>query len=340
MLYYLEQDNYRCHCGRGIYLGYKFYPQPFFLLQVANLLRSQNHEVALFDHFRHPKIYIDYANGSKRIVNIGEYAADAQYPQTYPGKIFANQNGIIYTGSYIWLYRPIPNNQIMEPEVVFNYIPAWDLIDFTEYPRPEGRLRAVLRLSLGCPNKCIFCPVPILYKGKYHSFDLEWAQDQLLYLYLYREIREFSFIDDNLFANIQLGKELIDWLIRLLPQAKFFLQEGLEVNQALDQELCSLLYRAHFYDIRIGVETLNPEVLVNIRKPYIPGTALEAVSNLQNVGFGRPRVFLIENLPGNNRDNELEDIKILKDMGCNIRSQPLKLYPHTPLWKQIKVNNE
>ncbi len=143
-----------------------------------------------------------------------------------------------------------------------------------------------------------------------------------------RGVQEVSIIDDNLFADIELGKKLLRFIISKIPsRVRFFLQEGLEVKAALDEELCLLLKKSNFYDIRLGVETLNPIVLREINKMHQDySQAFEAVRTLQKSGFKHPVVFLIRGLPGNTPVKEEADEQLFTRMGCKVRAQSLKHY--------------
>lgn len=332
MKYQIAQTRYRCHCGSGIYLGYRFYPQPYYLLLCATLLRKDNNDVKLVDQFN------DAASeniSDAYLLGTGEYAADVQYEYKLPSE-YMKYN---YTGVSAWFNRHIFNNNIVEPEQLVDIEPAWDLINFELYPKVDERLRACLRLSYGCPNRCDFCPVPIIFKHKYHRLNLDFAIDQITYLYKQRNIREFALFDDNIFADVELGKRLLEMIIQRNIDARFFMQEGFEVKQLLDKELCLLMHNVGIYNPRIGIETLSVEALKLCNKPYQDADmAITAINNLQGVGFKDITVFLIQGLKGNTRQNEAKDIDIISKTGCQIRNHRLIKYkPNIKLVSQCMM---
>ena len=329
MRYSLIQSKYRCHCGSGIYLGHRFYPQPFFLLQLAGKLRGEGHSVKLFDLFRNESNGYEEENVDAIVIGTGEYSADAQFQTHWMFSFSEHQIERYYSGAQAWLNRQsLPKSiKIIEPWEVLKSTPAWDLIDFTQYPKPEGRLRAVIRITIGCPNRCSFCPVPVVYSNRYFGIDIDWALTQLDYLYNERKIREFSVIDDNLLVDMKKSKELLNYMISKYPEAHFFLQEGIEVRQALDLELCKLLEQARFYNIRIGIETLNEAVLKKVNKPkYTADEAVQAVRNLQSVGFRDSVVFMMQGLSGNTSEQELRDVEIFNKLNVKVRNHKLISY--------------
>lgn len=318
----IAQTRYRCHCGSGIYLGYRFSPQPYYLLLTASLLRKNGEDVKLVDQFN------DVASDNisdAYLLGTGEYAADVQYKYELP----SNYSEYQYTGVSAWFNRDILKSNIIEAEQLMDMKPAWDLIDFTRYPKPDSRLRACLRLSFGCPNRCNFCPVPVIFKQKYHRLNFDFAVEQIEYLYKEREIREFALYDDNIFADVELGKKLLEWIIQHDIKAKFFIQEGFEVKQMVDAELCKLAYKAGIYNPRLGVETLSEEALKLCNKPYHNhNMVFEAIKNMQDAGYKAQDIviFLIQGLDGNTEKAEQDDIKILGETKCTIRNHRLIKY--------------
>lgn len=337
MEYTLINTKYRCHCGTGLYLGYQFYPQPFFLLQLAGALKQNGDYVKLVDLFNQPPGTVALVPQSHEVIcHIGEYAADSMYNPPVIRLPSENIEGAHYSGSYVWLHRDRYKGWIIEPEEVFGAYPDYTLIDFDDYPKPQGRRRAVIRLSLGCPNKCIYCPVPVIYKGKYHRFDLDFAVRLITELVKDYGVQEISIIDDNLFADMRLGKELLAWLAGVRLGVKFCAQEGIEVNQAVDEEFCRLLKLAGFYDIRVGVETLDPDALRRVKKGYDdPVMAHVAINNLKVAGF-KPLVFLVNGISRNPRQNR-DDIEYFAGQGCDVRNHQLHVYENTELWNESKL---
>lgn len=330
MHYTLVQSNYKCHCGSGIYLGFKYYPQPYFLLAYAGKLKKLGHTVELIDLFLN-KASKQQISGNV-IVGTGEYAADVQYNYTLP-----KYQNAEYIGMHSW-FNKNATNVILANELI-GAEPAWELIDFDAYPKPNNRKRACLRLSLGCPNKCSYCPVPMIFKGKYYKYDIDWAKRQISELYNNYRIKEFAITDDNLFADMRNGKELLVWISENI-KAHFFLQEGIEIKHATDEEFCYLLKKSNFYDIRLGVETLESNVLKTINKPYHNADDISvATSNLRAAGFKKLKAFLIQGLPGNNTQQEEDDIKILTSLGYKIRNHRLTTY-NQPATQQFLMIGE
>jgi radical SAM superfamily enzyme YgiQ (UPF0313 family) len=162
---------------------------------------------------------------------------------------------------------------------------------------------------------------------RYLGIDLEWSLRQLDYLYNQRGVREFDLVDDNLLANKKRAMELLEVIPSRFPEAHFFQQEGMEVRQATDLELCKALKKAGFYSPRIGVETLSDAVRRGTGKPqFTSEEALLAAKNLKEAGFKDYIVFLIRGLPGNTPEQEDRDVRVFTELGLKVRNHTLITY--------------
>jgi len=90
-------------------------------------------------------------------------------------------------------------------------MPAWDLLDFTEYEmdlsnyfNPKGHdLKNIVSVfsERGCPFKCTFCDLYMMQGRKVRSRGIKKFVDELEYLAEERNLRYFTFQDDNVLVN-------------------------------------------------------------------------------------------------------------------------------------------
>lgn len=207
--------------------------------------------------------------------------------------------------------------------------PRWDLVDISKLPDVAGRKRATLRTSRGCPRNCKMCPVKIVYGGKMYYFPLDWVKKQIHILYD-MGFREINFIDDNFTSYPKRSKELLNYLISCknttLKGMKYLFQEGMEVNDAQDEELLFLLKEAGFHTIKLGVESFSNESLKFIDKPYQDKElAINAIKNFNKIGI-KPTVFILFGLPGETEETYRYLIDTMKTLKVKVRAQFLYDY--------------
>ncbi len=103
-------------------------------------------------------------------------------------------------------------------------MPAWDLLDFTEYEmdlsnyfNPKGHnLKNIVSVfsERGCPFKCTFCDLYMMQGRKVRSRGIKKFVDELQYLAEERNQRYFTFQDDNVLVDnrhiINICEEIVD----------------------------------------------------------------------------------------------------------------------------------
>lgn len=232
-------------------------------------------------------------------------------------------------------YEKSFNSSLKEPSE--NY-PNFDLININDIPLVNNKKRATIRTIRGCPNKCVMCPVNIVYKSSTYFFPLEYVKKQIHLLYD-KGFREINFLDDNFCVNKERTKELLRYLISCkkttLKGMSYLFHEGMEVNSALDLELCMLLKASGFKDIKLGVESLNNDTLKAIGKPYKDkDLAIQAIENLNKADI-KPTCFILFGLPNETEESYRYLIETLKTYKVKVRSQLLYKYTENNLKSEI-----
>ena len=147
-------------------------------------------------------------------------------------------------------------------DVTLSPMPRYDLIKFDHY------LFIGVQYSRGCPFTCEFCDIIELYGRvpRTKTNDQILAELQALYDHGYRG--HVDFVDDNFIGNKKN-------LRTLLPQLKAWLEERdypfefsteASINIADDDELLQAMKDANFFAIFVGIESPDPETLVQMKK--------------------------------------------------------------------------
>ena len=146
--------------------------------------------------------------------------------------------------------------------------PAWDLIDFRNYPGMHLKMQPVessLLISRGCPFDCSFCSNPVWKSSKpwlrHRSVENICKEIELLYE---RGVREIYLSSDELNFSEKWAKELCKAVIDLNHRDLYF-QCNMRVDKISD-ELSELLDEMNCWLVHIGVESANDRVLKGIGK--------------------------------------------------------------------------
>jgi radical SAM superfamily enzyme YgiQ (UPF0313 family) len=135
-------------------------------------------------------------------------------------------------------------------------VPRFDLLKLDRYHLVS------LQFSRGCPFRCEFCDIIVMFGRKPRTKTMEQIGREL------DELRRFGvhsvlFVDDNLIGNKPKAKELMRFLhdYQRLHGYRFEFGTEASINVADDDELLRLMRRANFQWLFIGIESPDEESL-------------------------------------------------------------------------------
>ncbi|MET0442968.1 MAG: B12-binding domain-containing radical SAM protein [Pseudorhodoplanes sp.] len=141
-------------------------------------------------------------------------------------------------------------------------IPRFDLLKFDRY------LYVGVQFTRGCPFTCEFCDIIELYGRvpRTKSTPQMLAELDALYALGYRG--HVDFVDDNLIGNKKAVKAFLPDLKAWLEAHDYPFEFTTEasLNLADDEELLRLMNEANFVGVFVGIESPDPETLVQMRK--------------------------------------------------------------------------
>jgi radical SAM superfamily enzyme YgiQ (UPF0313 family) len=134
--------------------------------------------------------------------------------------------------------------------------PRFDLLKLDRYSN------ATLQYSRGCPFRCEFCDIIIMFGRKPRVKSLEQVGRELDALRA-AGARSVFFVDDNLIGNIPQAKQLLRFLADYQKQHDYEFSFGTEasINLAQQPELLKLFREANFGWVFIGIESPDPDSL-------------------------------------------------------------------------------
>jgi radical SAM superfamily enzyme YgiQ (UPF0313 family) len=125
-----------------------------------------------------------------------------------------------------------------------------------------GKRIVPIQTSRGCPFHCSFCSVTGIFGKRYRFRSTE---------NVIRELRGYDskdnflfFYDDNFTANPKRAKALLSRMIE--EKFRFYWSTQVRVDIARDEELVRLMKKAGCHTLFIGMESVNPESLKDMKK--------------------------------------------------------------------------
>lgn len=134
--------------------------------------------------------------------------------------------------------------------------PRFDLLRLDQYTT------ATIQFSRGCPYRCEFCDIIVMFGRKPRCKSVEQVGRELDALRA-SNIRNVFFVDDNLIGNRPVAKDLLRFLADYQARHRYAFGFGTEVSLNLAQytELLQMFREANFTWVFIGIETPDEDSL-------------------------------------------------------------------------------
>jgi radical SAM superfamily enzyme YgiQ (UPF0313 family) len=149
------------------------------------------------------------------------------------------------------------------PDLQETPIPLWGLLDMKDYASMN------IQYSRGCPFNCEFCDIIVLNGRVPRTKSKEQIVAELTSLYDHEWRGPVFFVDDNFIGNRKkLKAEILPAIIEWRQARGFpfsFVTEA-SIDLVDDEELLSLMVKAGFESVFVGIETPHEESLTECSK--------------------------------------------------------------------------
>lgn len=246
------------------------------LHKVAELAKNYDKNVPVVVGGAHPSLFarniladinIDFVVIGEGEITFAELAHNLK-----EGKGYYDVKGIAYRKNGNVILNP-PRDTIRNLDDL--PFPARHLLSLTGYcskhvihghTRPKTRAYTSMITSRGCPFQCTFCTVPLIWGRKWRARSPDMIVAEIQHLTDTHGIREVHFEDDNISLDATRMRRICELLLEKGVNVNWTTPNGIAAR-TLDERLVSLMARSGCYRLNIGVESADPAVLRQIRKP-------------------------------------------------------------------------
>ena len=210
--------------------------------------------------------------------------------------------------------------------------PRFDLLKLDRYST------ATMQFSRGCPYRCEFCDIIVMFGRKPRTKPLAQIERELDALRALG-VRNVFFVDDNLIGNRALAKELLRRLIDYQAAHGYRFRFGTEasINLAQDAELMQLMRDANFGWVFIGIESSDPQTLKDTRKTQnTQQDVLQSVRTIYGYGIDVLGGFIV-GFDNDTLESFETQYRFIMDSGIQAAMVGLlTALPRTPLYERLE----
>ena len=228
--------------------------------------------------------------------------------------------------------------RLLEKYTGLSLQPAFDTRDMNAFPYPALDLQreipcAPVLTARGCPNRCAYCASYFLQPRRMVRRP-EHTAAEIVYWHEHFGVRNIAFYDDALLADAENNAiPLFERLAAMKKDLAFHAPNAIHVR-AVTREIATLMYKAGFENIRLGLETADDKGR-DMDDKVCGEEFVRAARFLLEAGFdaGQVGANLLVGLPG----QDLRAVEASIDFVVKAGLRPLLTYyapiPHTRMWE-------
>lgn len=248
-----------------------------------------------------------------------------------------NVSGLCYRDKQGLIKRNPPQPNIENLENLG--LPSHDKIPKQIYHSPISRRHplALVMAQRGCIGQCTFCCQPSFW-GKFRQRSVPHIIKELKWIY---ELgyRELFWNDAGLTYNLRWANQLMDEMIKNQIDLTWSCNDRADTGLARDPQLLKKMKQAGCHTIQIGLESANPQILVNVRKRTTVQQVRQTVSLVKKEGLD-VLLFAILGLPGETKETMQETIDFVKSLNIDYVTLGIaQPQPGTPFYKYLIKND-
>ena len=264
-----------------------------------------------------PADFAIYGEGEITFSELISHLKGKQRLSEIKGLMYRNDSGKIIT-------NPI-RNKIKDLDRL--PIPAYDIFPMERYPLHR------MVTSRGCPYVCAWCNSSSIWNMSYRHASAEKMIAEVEFLINNYGKKIFVFGDNSFNANLSRVSEFCDLLI----QKKIEILWSVSIRaDMITPEIAWKMKQAGCYNVAIGVESANNDILQKIGKETTIEKITEGIKILKEAGLEIMSQYVIGS-PHETLSTFKESLEYAKNSGCDYTNFYTVLpFKGTPQWKYIE----
>ncbi|MEE2745368.1 MAG: radical SAM protein [Pseudomonadota bacterium] len=234
--------------------------------------------------------------------------------------------------------QPLPSDM--------DVVPAYDLIDvgslsengvmgnFHGFKPVETKFATVLS-NRGCRAQCTFCSVRNFNGKTVRQRSISSVIDEIEILKNEHDIGHIVWLDDDLLKDHDRAIALFNGIVKRKLDITWDATNGV-IAASCNEEMVHAMAESGCIALMIGMESGNPQILKQIKKPGKVETFLRAAEVFHKFPQIHARVFLMIGFPGETLEMINDTINVARKMDLDWNSiTPLQPLPNTPIYDSM-----
>ena len=227
-------------------------------------------------------------------------------------------------------------------------IPAFDLMQIPEYSRygtvgafyafkPKDTIFANVLSNRGCRAQCTFCSVRSFNGKGVRQRDYLNVVDELQVLVENYGVGHVMWLDDDLLKDERRALAMFSEMVRRNLKLTWDATNGL-IAASCTAEMVAAMAASGCIAVNIGMESGNPKILREIKKPGTIKNFIEAAENFRKHEEIHTSILLMLGFPGETMQMMQDTINVAAEMDCDwYRISQLQPLPNTPIYDAMIV---
>ncbi len=238
-------------------------------------------------------------------------------------------NGLLYKEKEGEIRRNPPRQLIGNIDLI--PFPDYDIFEINKYPQHR------IITSRGCPYKCVFCNSHSIWSRKWRSRSAENVNDEIDWILSNYAMKTFVFNDDSFNIDLKRVEKICDSLIE--GNKNIIWSSSIRIDK-INPEIALKMKRSGCYNLSIGIESANDQVLQRVGKKLNKEKISEGISILRKAGIDVMGQFMIGN-PGDTLNTIEESIRFAKESKLNgVEFYTTLPYKDTEVWEYVNSHGK
>ena len=242
---------------------------------------------------------------------------------------------------FIFEKRMVPDGNDM------SVLPAYDIMDVKNHSKygtigswhgllGDNVVVSTCQSNRGCRAACTFCNVRTYHGKTVRHKTVEAVVDELLCLQNDYGVEHIVWLDDDLLKDHERTIHMFNEMVRRNVKLTWDATNGVIAHSLKQIEVVDAMHKSGCIGLHIGIESGNPGILKEIRKPGTVETFLEASEILQDFPDINCRALLMLGFPRETLGMIFDTIELAEKMNFDWNNlSVLQPWKGTPIYEQM-----